>query len=60
VNDLGPNGTGQRILRALALLFLVAIGTRFIADELEPFIPSLVVITSFGVIFRVVFGRRRK
>lgn len=49
----------QRVLSALALLLLIAVGVRIVADLLEPLVPMLAVLLVLGAVFWLVIGRHR-
>jgi hypothetical protein len=58
VREKGPRQE-QRIFGALLLLVAIAYGAHLIEIWLTPVIPVVVVLLVLGVVFRVVFGRRR-
>jgi hypothetical protein len=59
VNSMNPMSWRQRVLTALALLLLIALGARLAAALLEPFVPVLVILLLLGGVFWIIAGRRR-
>lgn len=49
----------QRVFSAVLLLLVVALGVRVAAELLEPVVPVLIALVLLGVVFTVIFGRRR-
>lgn len=54
-----PGGWRQRVLSAVVLLLVIAIGARIIADLVAPLIPALVVIAVLCTLLRFIIGKRR-
>ena len=59
MNSLNPMSWRQRVLTALALLLLIALGARIAADLLAPLLPALIVILMLCGVFWIILGRRR-
>lgn len=56
----GPNRNWLgRILSAVVLLLVVAIGTRVAGELLRPLVPGLILLAVLGVVFSLLFGRMR-
>lgn len=56
---MNPMTWRQRMLSALALLLVIALGARIAAELLEPLVPMLVILLMLGVVFWIILGRRR-
>lgn len=59
MRQLGPQGLGQRVLGALALLLGIAYASHQIFEWLQPAIPTVIVLIVLGGIYTLLFGRRR-
>lgn len=56
---LEPKGIGHRLAEACGMLLVTAYAGHLIYAWLRPLIPTVIVLLVLGVIYAVVFGRRR-
>lgn len=54
-----PTSWAYRVVMALALLLLIALGARAAAELLAPLVPALVALLILCGLFWVVVGRRK-
>jgi hypothetical protein len=54
-----PEGWTKRAFSALVLLLAIAYGARLASSWLMPLVPVVIVLVVLGVLYAVVFGRRR-
>lgn len=59
-SPLDPFGVGERVLTALALLWVVAWVAHQVVIWLTPVIPLIIAVALLVTVWTVVFGRRRK
>jgi hypothetical protein len=60
VNNMRPQGLGQRVFGALLLLLAVSYGANLAYEWLRPLVPSLIVGLIVLGLFVVVLGRFRR
>jgi len=59
-NPLDPFGAGERVLTALALLWVIAWVAHQVVVWLTPVIPLIIAVALLVTVWTVVFGRRRR
>jgi hypothetical protein len=60
VNGLTPKGTGQRLIEALAVLWLISFVAHQVTIWLTPVVPLIIAVAVLVTAWVLVFGRRRR
>ena len=59
MKGLTPKGTAQRLLEALAVLWLISFVAHQVTLWLTPVVPLVIAVAVLMAVWAVVFGRRR-